>query len=320
MPREILHGAREFIQHAAGFHGHNAHSNEYDYNNQHDLSSASNGHVPLGYRREVHVHTVLVPENGPLGLFSHPMTWFMHNWIPVLVGALLLGTLLYLLRKTFFRAARMARERGREFVEIGREKAHNLKYRAEDLAERGREKAQLLKRKAANVAEEGRDRALEMKDNLKRRANRGQEEWEDTSDNNRYIQDQDETEDYYYERPMRRRIDADDFEDIGQVELDKHRRGPEYAEYEDEIHTANNFDEDLIQERPIYADRGDNFRMSRQRPVQQRKRPSKVTTTVTTEVTDPRGISKKKVAKVQDDTIASSLNSAARTSESTTTE
>jgi len=317
MPREILHGAREFLQHAAGFHGHNEHDygRAETYNNVQDISNAPHGQVPLGYRREVHVHTVLVPEAGSLGFFAAPLAWFTHNMLPILVGALLLGTLLYVFRRYFFRAARMAKERGRELAEIGKEKAQRLKYRAEDwaelgkekaydikfraeeLADRGLEKAQVLKRKAQNVAVEGRDRASELKQNIKGRVSKTKNQMEEVDDWDRTnVYDRE----YYIERPVRRRISYEDFEDtIGQVELDKHRRGVEYAEFEDDLHTADETYDDISYERPVYVER--------RRPVSTRKRPAKVTTTVSTEVTEPNGVTtKKKIVKNQDDVITSS--------------
>jgi len=311
MPREVLQGVRNFV-HA---HGNNAFQAQEDYLEEQDPNAGAP--IPLGYRREVHVTTVLVPQTGVLGFFNTSWAWITSNLMLVLLSAILLGTALYFLRNFLVRGGRLAKKKAKEVAEISREKARdavdmtrdktdNLKYRAGNLVERGKEKANELKYRAEDMIERGKEKAMglknqgqekarDLKDNIKRKVKPDTQGEQAYSSERGYYE---QGPQHFVERPLRRRIINENLEGtIGRTELEKQQRGADYAEFEDQVHT------DKGQPQYFENDTRDLDRSPLMEDVAASKKPTKITTTVKTVVTDPKGISKGESAKIQQDAL-----------------
>jgi len=180
--------------------------------------------VPVGYVKETHLHahTVLVPEE-TITFWSPFATFFSRYWLPLLLGALLLGTTLYFLRK-FARRAREIPQKVRGMKE-------RVKERAGAMKEKVKERIPNVKQRFEQDVVRREERQTTLKENI--------ETQHKIAESNR-------------EEQIRKRIRSAE-SDIGRVEAMKHRSGPESAVIEDEIHTYGS--REMVQNRLPEAER-----------------------------------------------------------------
>jgi len=238
MVREVLRNQQEPLYHQ------HAHGAVHDH--AHEFGARVEVPVPVGYVKETHLHqhTVLVPEQTHAAWYaSIPLLGFVAKYfIPLLLGAILLGTTLYLLRRFAGRAQDIAPRVRAKAYQVREKAREEINERLPAMREKAREKLEetkeFVKEKTSGVR-----RRLEV--DTEQRAER-QATLQETIETTHVIADSNR------EEQLRQRIKYAEG-DIAKVELAKHQAGPESAIIEDQVHVMGS--RGLVQARISDAER-----------------------------------------------------------------